>query len=112
MISKKSIKEIKNLAKGILKLAEQAGIIYSQEVDSIISSGCRDKHRIECTLDGMLDFCFDKNMLKLYRKFCRYYYKIDKPAAVEYVNAYCEMWDPSRKLFGRKKLWDTQLWCC
>ena len=98
----KFVNNIRNLAKGINNLAVQAETIYSQEADSIIVSACRDKYRIERTLDGMLDFCFDKNMLELYRKLCRYYYGIDKLAAAGYVYAYCDMWDPSHKLFGRK----------
>jgi len=40
----------------------------------------------------MLGFCWDKNMLKLYKKLCRYYYGIDEHAAASYVYAYKEMW--------------------
>ncbi len=89
----KSDQKIRNLAKDICKLAAQAATLYSREIDAIIVSGCRDKNRIECTLDGMLDFCFDKNMLELYRRLCRYYYDIDQYSAVKYVYAYRDMWE-------------------
>jgi len=35
--------------------------------------------RIERCLDGMLDFCFDDEVLLLYKKLCRYYFDTVKP---------------------------------
>ncbi len=49
--------------------------------------------KIEESLDRLLDYCFDGRILPLYRKLCRYYYQIDQAAAVEYVNAYRNMWE-------------------
>ncbi len=92
-ITTKIDKRIGQLAKRINNLTIQSETVYSQEVDLIIVSDCRDKYRIERALDGMLGFCFDENMLKLYRKLCRYYYSIDSCATVEYVYAYRDMWD-------------------
>ena len=85
---------IMRLAKNIQSLAETAVTAYEQECEEIISSRCREKHRIERALDGMLGFCFDKNMLEMYRKLCRYYYGIDQKSAIEHVYAYRDMWDP------------------
>ena len=48
--------------------------------------------RIERCLGGVLDFCFDDQMLVLYKKLCRYYFDIDPEAAVSYVYAYRDMW--------------------
>jgi hypothetical protein len=48
---------------------------------------------IEHCLDGMLGFCFDDEMLLLYKKLCRYYFDIDQEAMVFYINSYREMWD-------------------
>ena len=75
------------------QLAHQAEQQYSFEVEAILQEKYRDSRRIECLLDGMLDFCFDDEMLRLYKKLCRYYYKIDSVATVSYVYAYREMWD-------------------
>ena len=86
-------KKIRNLAKGICDLAVKAVSQYSQEVDAIIYSGCMDKNRIEHVLDGMLDFCFDKNMLEQYKRLCRYYYEINQHATAGYVYAYRDMWE-------------------
>lgn len=82
---------IKKLAGRINELASQAVSLYSLEVDLIIVSDCKDKRRIEHILEGMLDFCFDKSMLELYRKLCRYYYDINPRGTAEYVYAYRNM---------------------
>ena len=87
------IEEIKKIAKEFNLLAKQAIPIYSKQVDSIISSESTDQNHIEHTLDWMLDFCFDADMLILYKKLCRYYYYINPQATVDYVNIYREMWD-------------------
>jgi hypothetical protein len=45
----------------------------------------QDIRRIEHTLDGLLDFCFDPEVLLLYKKLCRHYYAIDPAATGDYV---------------------------
>lgn len=85
--------EIIAMPQNIKVLASQALTGYSPEVNAIIDSGCKDKHRIEKILDGMLDFCWDKKMLELYRKLCRYFYDIDARSTAGYVHAYRDMWD-------------------
>ena len=87
------VQAIGELAVAQQQLARQAEQQYSLEVNSILRDQCCEPQRIECLLDGMLDFCFDDEMLRLYKKLCRYYFKIDQEATVSYVNAYCEMWD-------------------
>jgi hypothetical protein len=75
------------------QLAHQTVLEYAPEVEAILRDQCRDPRRIEHLLDGILDFCFDSEMLYLYKKLCRYYFEIDPSATVSYVNAYREMWD-------------------
>ena len=87
------VQKIGKLAMVQKQLARQAEQQYSFEVEAILQEKCRDSQRIECLLDGMLDFCFDDEMLRLYKKLCRYYYKINSVATVSYVHAYREMWD-------------------
>ena len=85
--------EISQIVEKLQSLGKQAVAIYEQEVDQILCSTCLEKKRIEHSLDGMLDFCFDEDMLVLYKKLCRYYYGIDQRAATSYVYAYRDMWD-------------------
>jgi hypothetical protein len=87
------VRSIGELAKARDQLAHQAEQQYALEVEDVLRTQCRDSNRIERLLDGILDFCFDPAMLRLYRRLCRYYFTIDPQATVSYVNAYREMWD-------------------
>ena len=89
----KMVQKISKLAVARQQLARQAEQQYSFEVETLLRDQCRDPQRIEHLLDGMLDFCFDDGMLRLYKNLCRYYFKIDPVATASYVYAYREMWD-------------------
>lgn len=100
------VQSIGKLAKNVQKLAREAVRQYSAEVEAILKVKSRDSGRIERCLDGMLDFCFDDEMLVLYKKLCRYYIDIDPEATASYVRAYREMWD-EQKLDKRGKISST-----
>jgi hypothetical protein len=87
------VRSIGEFAKPRDPLARQAEQPYAVEVEDVLRTECRDSNRIEHLLDGILDFCFDPEMLRLYKKLCRYYFTIDPGATASYVNAYREMWD-------------------
>jgi len=87
------IEEIKDLIVVQQNLARQALSEYSLLVDKIVVSKTTDQNRIEHTLDGILDFCFDTDMLLLFKKLCRYYFTINPQATASYINIYREMWD-------------------
>ena len=91
---------IGELAAASKQLASQAEQQYSLEVDAILREQCGDPLRIEYVLDGMLDFCFDAEMLCLYKKLCWYYFTIDPEATVSYVYAYRDMWDETGDMKG------------
>jgi hypothetical protein len=74
-------------------LSKRAVEAYTPLVDSIICSKTKDVNRIEFTLDYMLEFASDPNMLVLYKRLCRYLYSIDPAAAATYVQYYRERWD-------------------
>jgi hypothetical protein len=91
---------MKDLVEAIGKLLESRSAIahravaeYAPLVDALVSEPSRDIRRIEHTLDGLLDFCFDPAALLLYKKLCRHYYAIDPAATADYVRFYREMWD-------------------
>ena len=91
------LQNISPLVERMQGLARQAHAEYSREVDAVILSRSRDARRIEHLLDGILDFCFDPEMLQLYKKLCRHYFSINPVATAEYVHAYREMWDSEQK---------------
>ena len=95
---------IGKLAKTSNRLARQAEQQYSLEVEAILNAQSRDPQRIEHTLDGMLDFCLDPSMLLLYKKLCRYYFKIDPEATASYVYAYRDMWDEKEEGVMKRKI--------
>lgn len=94
------MEEIKAMIENRQRLALLAREQYSPLVESILTTGNKDVNHICYTLDGILDFCFDEQMLQLYRRLCRYLMGIDQQAAVDYVNDYREMWDEEGKNFG------------
>ncbi|MBX7138879.1 MAG: hypothetical protein K1X83_12960 [Oligoflexia bacterium] len=75
-------------------LNEQALVIYKPTVEHIIASNCIDIDHIEHTLDGLVSICNYEPAIDVFKKLCRYYWKIDQHAAAHYVKAYREMWDP------------------
>ena len=88
------VRSIKAIAEGFESLNQQAVLAYTPIVEEILRSGSRDAQHIEHTLDGLLDFCSEPEILLLYRKLCRHYYFVDPAAAVDYVQIYRERWDP------------------
>jgi len=75
------------------ELQQQAFLVYTPNVESIINDKVTDDNTIQRLLDGMLDFCGHNNMLLLYKKLCRYYWEINPEATAIYINFYREMWD-------------------
>jgi hypothetical protein len=45
-----------------------------------------------------LVWAIDPSMLDLYKKLCRYYFKIDPEATASYVYAYRDMWDEEERV--------------
>lgn len=75
------------------ELYRRALVEYTPVVESIIRSKSRDIRHIEQTLDHLLDFSCDDEVLLLFKKLCRYYYTIDPVSTAEYVLAYRDLWD-------------------
>jgi hypothetical protein len=67
------IEAIKKLIEGRDALAKQAVQIYEPIVQKYIATNSQDSNQICYTLDFMLIFCFDDQMLLLYRKLCRHF---------------------------------------
>lgn len=86
-------KEIYEIVSSINKLAQQAKIHYSKEAEEIIIEKSLDRKRIEGLLDNFLGFCFENEILKIFKKLLNYYLYIDEKASLEYIKAYREMWE-------------------
>jgi len=90
------IEAFRDLAAQQARLAREATKLYAAEVDAILDSHCTDAGGIEHLLDGLLDFCFDDDMLLLFKKLCRYYFRIDPAATADYVHTYRQMSDKGK----------------
>ncbi len=84
---------IQKFTEQLQSLSHDAIHIYTREVDELILNENKDPRHIEWLLDRILDFCFNDEVLIIYKKLCRYYFQIDPVATASYVYAYREMWD-------------------
>jgi len=101
-MTEKIIEGIKKFIEIGNELAHLAKQQYEPVVKQLITSDSRDTQQIERTLDSLLSFCFDDEILLLYRNLCRHLYFFDPESACYYVNAYMKEWDEEGKQFGNK----------
>jgi len=87
------LNQMKSSFQGLFQLGQQANQIYRPQVEAIIQNKIANPNEIELLLDYMLGFCFDSDILLLYKKLCRYYFRINPHATAEYIYAYRDMWD-------------------
>ena len=83
-------RSFKNLAQQLKPLSNQAIPLYTQRVEDIINNQIIDHNHIELTFDGMLDFCYDDEILLLYKKLARYYFTVNPQGTADYINYYRE----------------------
>ena len=90
-------KEFHELAKSIVavqkRAAQQTLNYWKPEAENVIVSQSKDIDRIEYTLDMLCEVAFDDEVLKIFKRLCRYYYSIDPLATAQHVNTYRGMWD-------------------
>src|SRR5262249_28656201 len=87
------VQSIQAVAERLESRNQQGVLECTPIVEGILRSRSRDPQHIEHTLDGLLDFCSDPEILLIYKKRCRHYDFIDPTAAAFYFHAYREMWD-------------------
>ena len=85
--------QIKHSFLGLFELGKQAYQIYRPHVNALIHNQISDPHEIEMLLDYLLGFCFDSDVLQLYKQLCSYYFPLNPHATAAYIDAYREMWD-------------------
>ncbi len=80
-------RELHELAKTIVALQKEAVkqtlLVCKPNVEMLINSNSRDTNAIEHTLDALCEVAFDDEVLALFKKLCRYYYKIDPEATAQ-----------------------------
>ncbi len=90
-------KDLHELAKSLVNIQKEVVketlAYWKPEAENIIISESKDIDRIEHTLDALSEVAFNKEVLKVFKRLCRYYYCIDPLATAKHINFYREMWD-------------------
>ena len=68
-------KDLMELAESMQQLYEQAFMFYSPIVEELCNRNDVSQKELEYELDGMLWFCQSDDMLSLFKRLCRKFYK-------------------------------------
>ncbi|MDR1556075.1 MAG: hypothetical protein LBS88_03455 [Tannerellaceae bacterium] len=93
------VADISAIAKQIQALHSLAVVEYTPIVEDLIRSKCKDEKRIGWTLDHLLDFAGDEQILNLYRKLCHYLYTLNPQATADYVQFWKEQYDEDKEMY-------------
>ena len=88
------LSDIGVLYKGILDLGESALPIYKEFADDVINERLKNINEIEYQLDYMLSFCFNSEILTLYKAVLRKLYTKHPDIVKFYIEQYFEMYGP------------------
>lgn len=91
-----ALDKIASLAAQVNKLQRQMAQTARPDVERLIRTRSNDAQEIEHTLDRLLDCACMPEGLVLFKALCRHYHAIDPSAAVNYVNAYRELWEKDK----------------
>ena len=97
---------IPGIAKSLQLLSKKAVAQYTPLVKAVIQAQSQDQSYIERLFDGMLDFCFDEDMLQTYKKLCRYYLPINPIVTAAHISLYRNMWEPEGSKHNDKAFTD------
>ncbi len=86
-------KELMELVESIQQLYEQAFMFYSPTVEELCNRNNVSQKELEYELDGMLSFCQSDNMLSLFKRLCRKFYKQYPETVASYIMTYKELYD-------------------
>jgi len=85
--------DVSELAKGILDLAKSVVPYFKEFTDDVIQERITDIKEIEWQLTHMLSYCFDDEILLLYKAVLRKLYYKYPDTVVSYVQFYREMYE-------------------
>lgn len=93
-------KELIELVKSIQQLYEQAFMLYCPMVEELYNRNDVSQKELEHELDSMLSFCQSNDMLYLFKRLCRKFYKQYPENVASYIMTYKDyMMNKNRYLF-------------
>jgi len=97
-IEDKFFSEISTLAEGIIDLAKSVLPFYKEFTEDVIHERITDINEIERQLDYMLSFCFDDEILLLYKAVLRKLYDEYPDTVCFYVQGYRDMYEDDEQV--------------
>ena len=91
-VEKKKDNNVDRIVREFSKIYEMAYETYNPVVTDLCSRYAPEDE-VEYVLDRMLDFCGEKNMLRLFKQICRKYYEIYPEMIASEINSYREIYD-------------------
>lgn len=85
--------DVSGVVQRLKEFAKLVEVNYGYEIEKIIKLRVEDEERVETLLDLILDCCFDKAVIIIYKRLVKYYYGINEVAAISYINAYSELYE-------------------
>ena len=89
----KFFSDVSELIKGTLDLTKYALPLYKEFADDIIHERITNIEQIERQLDSMVSYCFDKEILLLYKAILRKLYCKYPDMVKDYVRLYYDMYE-------------------
>ncbi len=86
-------KDLMELAESMQQLYEQAFMFYSPIVEELCNRNDVSKKELEYELDDMLSFCQSDDILSLFKRLCRKFYKQYPETVVSYIMIYKKLYD-------------------
>lgn len=86
-------KRLIELVESIQQLYEQAFMLYSPIVEELCNRNDISHKELEHELDSILSFCQSDDMLNLFQKLCRKFYKQYPKTIASNIMTYKELYD-------------------
>ncbi len=86
-------KELLEIVYSIQQFYEQAFMFYSPIVEELCNRNDVSQKELEHELDSTLLFCQSDDMLYLFKRLCRKFYKQYPETVVSYIMIYKELYD-------------------
>ena len=88
------MQDIRGIVEQIQRITKEAVSLIEPQVNEVIRNKINDNNQIELLLDRLLDYAgMDNSGLILFKRLCRYYYKLNPKVAAGYVNTYRDLYD-------------------
>jgi len=87
------VNSISAIAKQMRDIQCRAVEAYTPVVNDLIKSNCQDTHKIELTMDYLMDIASDGKGLVLFQRLLEHLKSLDPEAAQDYQRYWNELWN-------------------